>query len=69
MRRNPPNSEREDEDKAQARERDGWMPHVGRHHFAPCGDWRPILGNRDCPRCPVKCACGTYYATPFEPRP
>lgn len=61
------NRYREDPDTAQARDRDGWQPHVGRHHYAgpTCGEYRPVLGNRDCPKCPAKCpGCGSYYHTP-----
>lgn len=59
------NRYRQDEDKAQARVRDGWTPHLGRHHYASCGEWRPIMGNHDCPRCPVKCpGCGSHYNRP-----
>ena len=29
--------------------------HKGRHHFARCGEWSPLLGNHDCPLCPARC--------------
>lgn len=51
-------------------DRAGFKAHVGRHHFARCGEWRPIMGNRLCPRCQGKCpGCGAYYVTPKDPTP
>lgn len=36
--------------------------HVGNHHYAPCGEWRPRPGNRECPYCPERCpGCGASY--------
>lgn len=39
--------------------------HKGRHHFARCGEYRPVQGNRDCVTCPDKCpGCGATYVRP-----
>lgn len=36
--------------------------HVGRHHRASCGEWRPVASNDLCPRCPEICPeCGSRY--------
>lgn len=42
--------------------RDDELRHQGRHHYAPCGEYRPIAGNRECKTCPEICpACGSRY--------
>lgn len=38
--------------------RANWKPHLGRHHYAPCGEWRPVSPTDECPRCDAKCPCG-----------
>lgn len=43
---------------AWAKVRENWQPHVGRHHLANCGNYRPVAGNDDCPNCPSPCPCG-----------
>lgn len=58
-------------DPAADRIRDGWMPHKGRHHYAKCGTYRPVMGNYDCPNCPQVCpGCGSAYNRPgpVDPR-
>lgn len=39
--------------------------HVGLHHYAPCGTWRPVPGNHECGPCHGPCTC----QRPTEPRP
>lgn len=39
--------------------------HLGRHHFARCGEYRPVMGNHECLTCPDVCpGCGAAYVRP-----
>lgn len=40
--------------------------HAGRHHFARCGNYRPVQGNTECRTCEDRCPCGTFYVRPRE---
>lgn len=36
--------------------------HVGPHHYANCGAYRPVANNHKCPYCPERCPeCGATY--------